>query len=276
MRAILAVLVLVVVAFAGCAADPKNDKEADPTASGTETGSGTKSGTSSSTKSSSGSTSQSGTGFPSANHAPAATLTANRTAGTAPLSVNFTLGGTDADNDSLSWTLSFGDGSANATGSTLPSTVVHAFAAAGNYTVLLTVRDARSNDTANVTVRATAASGSGGGEPIHREGSVTALCVHCAGIGPSGCISMAIGESGLDCYMADLPAEAVGRVATLASSNGFINYGFYDECSASGTLLEGSADNDSPFVTTVPAGATCVAFFEYLDFPFIDYTVDIA
>jgi PKD repeat protein len=82
------------------------------------------------------------------NHAPTANITVSPANGTAPLNVTLTLSGTDADNDTLTWKLLFGDGNVT-NGTTLPTSLVHRYAQGGNYTPTLTVTDGRSNTTAS-------------------------------------------------------------------------------------------------------------------------------
>lgn len=91
------------------------------------------------------------------NRAPTANLTADPATGTAPINVTFSVAGNDSDGDDLEWTLAFGDGSAE-NGTTLPTTVVHEYAAGGNFSAVLMVSDGRANATANATVAVAAGS----------------------------------------------------------------------------------------------------------------------
>ena len=81
---------------------------------------------------------------PKANVPPTAVLTSSPTpaTGTAPLNVTFNgSGSSDSDGTIASWTLDFGDNSAEAAGSgTPPSSLPHTYAA-GTYTAVLTVKD---------------------------------------------------------------------------------------------------------------------------------------
>ena len=72
------------------------------------------------------------------NLAPTASLSASETTITEGESVDFTVTMDDADGDALEYTLSFGDGSDDVTG-TAGGTVSHGFAAAGSYEVTLNV-----------------------------------------------------------------------------------------------------------------------------------------
>lgn len=70
------------------------------------------------------------------NQPPSASAQASPTSGTAPLPVNFTGGGSDADGTIISWLWSFGDG-----GTSTQQSPQHTYASAGNYTATLTVTD---------------------------------------------------------------------------------------------------------------------------------------
>lgn len=98
------------------------------------------------------------TSEPAPNAPPTADLAADATNGSAPLTVNFTLDGSDDDGDELSWTLDLGDGN-DTDGVGLPATVAHNFAISGNYTVVLQVTDGTDTATANVTITVEADTG---------------------------------------------------------------------------------------------------------------------
>ncbi len=82
------------------------------------------------------------------NNDPVASLSATPLSGTAPLEVTFTASGTDADGDTLSYTIDYGDGtSGTGTSST------HIYTEAGNYTATVTVTDGNGgSDTASVDI----------------------------------------------------------------------------------------------------------------------------
>ena len=86
------------------------------------------------------------------NSAPVAALTASATNGVAPLTVAFDgNGSTDADNDVLSYSIAFGDGT---TGN--GSTSSHTYTSAGAYSAVLTVNDGNGGvDTAAVSITVT-------------------------------------------------------------------------------------------------------------------------
>ncbi len=163
---VLALVTLLVAGLAGCSAK----KNGDGDATDTETQSGSSTG-----PSSTGSSTQSGTGAPVTNTAPVATLNANVTTGGIPLAVNFTISGTDADGDALTFVLSFGDNSANQTGTLPAGNVAYTFTAAGDFTVELTVSDGTLANNATVTIGAVE-SGGGIPPPVTFTGTATGAC----------------------------------------------------------------------------------------------------
>ena len=78
--------------------------------------------------------------LPSDNHSPTASLSANPTSGTAPLTVSFTLSEDDKDHDPLTCTLDFGDGEEHS-GCNNSRPVPHTYKSAGTYTARYTVTD---------------------------------------------------------------------------------------------------------------------------------------
>jgi hypothetical protein len=187
MKALLCLSLVAVLAFAGCTS--KSDSSSS-TGTGTDTASGAASGTATG----SGTTSHAGTSTgvgatgttsaaPGANAAPAIhAFTANKTAGTTPLKVAFTLNATDADKDAITYVLSFGDGSANKTGSLPAPSVDHTYLTKGNFTARLVVSDGKlaSNKTLALKVTAPAATAPSG-NPVTWQGY---------GVGtPAGCFT---------------------------------------------------------------------------------------
>lgn len=146
MRTALVALLLLTAALAGCSGKANGGgSDSDPTSSTPASSPGPASSTTTTTSST-----QSSSPAPKANRAPVASIQSNATSGPAPLAVRFNLSATDADGDALTYVLSFGDGSANETGS-LPTTVQHTFTS-GNRTVRLVVSDGKASDEATVTV----------------------------------------------------------------------------------------------------------------------------
>jgi len=90
--------------------------------------------------------------FSSANRAPIAKVSVNPTTGVPPLTVHFSgTGSTDPDNDPITYSWNFGDGSPTSN----VAIVDHAYAAIGTYTATLTVTDSHSasgNATASIVV----------------------------------------------------------------------------------------------------------------------------
>ncbi|MEK6975046.1 MAG: PKD domain-containing protein [Candidatus Thermoplasmatota archaeon] len=146
MRAILAVLLLLTLAFAGCASKGGGDDDPASTGSGTSTASGSATGTTSGSSTATSSTSATGTGAPE-NGVPTGAIAAV-TNGT---QAAFNLTGTDPDGDALNWTLDFGDG-AKTEGAALPALVNHTFAV-GNHTVVYNLTDGKASATYNVTLQ---------------------------------------------------------------------------------------------------------------------------
>ena len=84
-----------------------------------------------------------------ANRAPSAVVTSDKTSGPDPLTVNFDgRTSSDPDTDPLTFEWDFGDGSAHETG----SNATHTYSGAGTYTATLTVRDGRGGQ-GSATVR---------------------------------------------------------------------------------------------------------------------------
>jgi hypothetical protein len=89
-----------------------------------------------------------------ADAAPVATLALSDTVGVAPLADTATIAATDADDDPLTYTLSFGDGSEAVTGALPAAAAHHSYAEPGSYLVRLAVSDGIKSveRTATVTV----------------------------------------------------------------------------------------------------------------------------
>ncbi|OEK08286.1 hypothetical protein A8C32_02185 [Flavivirga aquatica] len=94
------------------------------------------------------------------NNAPVASLTASTTNGIAPLSVTFTASGTDADGDTLNYTINYGDGTSG-TGATSS----HTYTTTGTYTAIVTVSDGNGGtDTASVFINTIGSTNPPGGD----------------------------------------------------------------------------------------------------------------
>ena len=86
------------------------------------------------------------------NSPPTATLSLDSTSGVAPLAVNASIGGSDPDNDPLTYTLDFGDGSSPASGSLPTAPIAHTYSNAGAYVVRLAVSDGKQTAVKTVDV----------------------------------------------------------------------------------------------------------------------------
>lgn len=178
MRGVVAVAaaLLVSVGASGCFV-----AEDDPETQGDSAGDGTTSRTGTAGPGPSSATTT-WTGTAPAGAAGSAPVVVNFTANATGLDVTFTFTGTDAENGTISWTLSFGDNAsangtlaapANGTGPAQAS-ANHTYASEGAYNATLTLSDGASsvNQTITVTVAAAAAGGPPM-EPITMSGSCT-------------------------------------------------------------------------------------------------------
>lgn len=77
------------------------------------------------------------------------------------LTVVVSFNASDPDEDALSYTISFGDGSANATGTNATGNATHAYAEAGSYNVTLVVSDGTLSANRTIQVNVTAAAPAG-------------------------------------------------------------------------------------------------------------------
>lgn len=260
MRVLLVVLLVAALAFAGCTSNATDD-DGEPTSSSTSSSRSTSS-SGSSTSATGTSTSTTSTS-PSVNRAPVANLTGNLTSGLAPLRVNFTLNATDADRDALTWVLSFGDASTNATGSSLPVAVQHTFDA-GTFNVTLTVSDGTANDT--VLFVLTVSPASAGGQPVVLSGEVVTNCgtqEFCYVFGAPACIGWNLMQQGIDCVWFELAAPLIG-LPFATDSAGDIDLEFRSDCTPIGesVAIHGADGQESGMV---PAGAGCVVLMDYLE-----------
>ncbi len=113
-----------------------------------------------------------------ANTAPEAIMAADVLEGAAPLLVNFSLDGSDADGDALTWELHSGNVTI-AAGDALPASANHTFEE-GNHTVFFTVSDGELDHTVNTTIVVLAGAEEAAPEPIdmgwYMHDPVTNLC----------------------------------------------------------------------------------------------------
>lgn len=278
MKAQAAVLLLAAALLLSGCASKKGDDEGSQTSgshSGTLTQSTTKTGT--------GTSGGTGTRGPTGNgtgHAPTATLAANVTQGSAPLNVTLLVNATDADGDALSWTLDFGDGSADSNGTsangTVSLTLNHTFSA-GNHTVFLNVTAGGANATSNVTI---AVLGGAGGAPLVDEKlNVIFGCEACTdGEGDViPCIGLGVGRNEGDCAWVALTAEAAGRTFTVSGTSPSpvpddfpedINdanpdIAILSTCDIDADVLLFQTGSNEAETGIVPAGAGCLVAWDY-------------
>jgi PKD repeat protein len=88
----------------------------------------------------------------SSNTAPMASLALDTSSGVVPLPVTMTVGGTDADNDPLTFTLDYGDGTAIESGNLPHAAFAHTYIKAGTYLVRLAASDGRQTSVKTTTV----------------------------------------------------------------------------------------------------------------------------
>jgi hypothetical protein len=193
-------------------------------------------------------------------------LTASNATGSIPFNVTFHATGSDADGDSLTYSLSFGDGTAASTGTALPADIVHQYSVVGNFTAKLTVGDGKSEVNTTALVAATAAAAAGGpqvvtgswisGGPIACEQFLDGDDLH----------QMADQTGDFDWVQFDVRADTIDKAfkATLepvgAPGGGFeidfydaggSNLGYFDSAPPDGLTIEG----------TVPASAAIGILF---------------
>ena len=265
MRSIIALFVAAALFLSGCAGGGDEtggtgdgSTTSDLSTSGHTTGPTTTKGT---TSSSSSKSPQSGDNKP-----PTATLSVSTTSGPPPLAVNFTVGGVDPDGDAIQWSLDYGDGSVAASGNALPKDVSHAFTAAGNFTVKLTVTDSKgaAGDKMQViTVSAGAAEG-----PQVTDGDWTAG-------GPVSCEQFADGDDlnkvltpfeGIEFVTFDIRADTANAlfyttVTPTVPAAGPFEIDFYDAGGANLGYFQSSDAQSFDIPGTVPAGAVTAVFF---------------
>jgi PKD repeat protein len=245
MRAFVAIalVALLSVSLAGCAKDPVRYPNGVTSHSGSlsKSGSGSLSGSASGSHSASGSS----TGIATSNHAPTGSLGAvvNGTA------VRFSLNGTDADHDALTWNLTFGD-QAKANGTSLPAAVNHTYSAAGLYQVNYTLTDGHNATTYHVALNVTGATAAAGGPFFDATKTWTAS--------QTGVYEFALGcdSDGGDCAYFDLPAGSPGRPFTMDFSGtvpGVVYWIDYYNAGGYDNTFQGSPGAAS-IADSVPAG----------------------
>jgi PKD repeat protein len=264
MKGLLAALLVASLAFAGCTGKDNGTttSRSGAASSGSTTNTAsttTGSVTTSATTTGSGTqTSDTTSGTPQ-NHAPTASLVANNATGSIPFNVTFTLGGTDADEDAMTYTLAFGDGSADATGSTLPAEVQHTYSLEGNFTVLFTVSDGTASSNQTVVVQALVGTVAAGQSV---DFAYTADPAGCADA-PSKMVfgTPAAGKTWAE-WAVDPATVGHPFTAVFTGANPLLIIGqvaFYD---ATDSNMDASVTGTSPLAGTVPEGAVHAMFVD--------------
>lgn len=266
MRALLASLLLMTALLAGCSDGGGDGDGSETSSSSSSTGSSATSSTGTKSQTAT-STSSTGTGGPQ-NGAPTGTVAATVVGAVAA----FALTGSDPDGDALTWTLSFGDGSSPATGSTLPSGVNHTYAD-GNYTAFYNVTDGKATATYNVTVVVAAPSG---GTSLTFSGDVANYCSFCTeALGqqdgsepasPFPSVSWASGDQGIDAIWVQVPAGLIGHAWSATTTGVDVAVASFTACGPQGHFIEMVDTGAVPETGVVPAGTGCMVLWEYLSF----------
>lgn len=249
---VLVGLLVASLALAGCSGSDDGDGTAT-SATDTSTA-GSASATTTARSSTGTTTSASSTTTAASNRAPTGTVsvTVNGTQAV------FALNGTDADGDGVTWVLAFGDGS-NETGTSLPATVDHSYAAAGNYSAQLTLEDGQATAVLNVSVLATAATAGGSQTATGSwlQGNVMVGCFADTAFGmpnyPAELDGVLYASFAIDALTYGLPVKIAISSAAVADSPGFT---FLD---ADGGILATGFMSDPP--KTVPEGAATGVFW---------------
>jgi hypothetical protein len=256
---LLTTLAVLAVAFAGCS-DGGGDGDGQSSSSTSTSKASTSSSTSGSgTKSATATSSSSSTGTTGPSNQPPSGSVSAAINGT---EVTFSLAGSDADGDELSWTLDFGDETDAETGTTLPANATHTYAV-GNYTANFTLDDGTATKSYEVEVAVTAA---GGPQQVVYAAEVTVFCEHCSVVVfetgafvPSA--SLASGEQGFDAIWLEITPEMVGLPFTITSTGGDPDAVALDACAPDAGQIE--AYGEGPEAGVIPPGAACLVTWEF-------------
>jgi hypothetical protein len=266
--ALLATLAFVALALAGCSGGD-GDGDSDSTSSSTSASKSATSTSSSSSKSATATSSSSSTTTTAPSNQPPSGSVSAAINGT---QVTFSLAGSDADGDELSWTLDYGDGSDGEDGTTLPANVTHAYAV-GNYTANFTLDDGTATKSYEVPVAVTGGAGASG---LVFEGTVSAYCGLCtdfageqAGSPLPGAFmpsaSWNSGEQGTDSVWVAIPAELAGHAFVATTSLADVGVAAMSACEPTAAVLELHDDEGTPENGVIPAGTGCLLLWEFLD-----------
>ncbi len=257
MRTLTLGFLLVMLAFAGCLSG--ND-DPEPTTSSSSSSTSRSSTSTSSTGTTTSSSSTSTSTAPTPNQAPTGSISAaiNGTL------VDFNLTGSDADNDALTWTLTFGDGN-QTNGSFLPAAVNHAYAA-GNYSAVFNLTDGEAVASYNVSLSIVAAAAAG---PQVVSGSVVGDPVSCAQYAdgsndPYGTVPLPL--DGTAWAKFDVAPSTLGKAFSLdivpaAPAGGPFELQFYATNNAGTDYFDSSGPTAFDISGTVPAGSAFAVLY---------------
>ena len=193
------------------------------------------------------------------NRLPIGSIEASADNGTIPLTVTFTLRGTDADDDPLSWLLDFGDGN-ETEGTQFPATRQHTYEQSGlfNATYFLTDSKATVNYTVSINITALGSSITHiieGNTTLEGNPSTSGF------LGANGCAGFNAGETGGDCVFGEIPPELGGHSFVYTSDADAPDYELRDSCDpVLGVVLQ--ADG-GPMEGSLPADTGCVIMWTY-------------
>ncbi len=188
--------------------------------------------------------------------APVANLSADALTGVAPLTVTFTVNGTDADGDLAEWILSV-NGEDQTTGTEFPSTA-EVVLEEGSHVVSLSIRDEAGHVSwSNLTIDVEA-----GWIPFEATVDLDLPCAGCPYRGTSACTwRYHSNGAAQDCAWVELPDGSAGRDFFVTSSAGNGNILFWEGCDGNaGEKYQGEGDKTG----VVPETADC-ALLWYTD-----------
>lgn len=264
MRALLAFGLIAILALAGCSSNSTTSSSptsAHPTTSAAgSTSHPASSGPPTTTPDTSGpvpSSPPSSSNATGTNHPPKATLTVIVTGANA----TFKADGADADGDSLTGTVSFGDGSANATVAKFPASLTHAYKP-GNFTAVLTVKDGKASGTSSVKVAVAGAAGTK--VTISGTTKISGNPGMIAPVGANACAGYNAGQNEVDCVFGAFDATLAGKAYKATSTGSSVGVEFWDTCDAvMGAYVSGGDDTADEETGKIPAGAGCVILWAY-------------
>lgn len=180
---------------------------------------------------------------------------------TVPATLNFTLDGSDAEDDNLTWQLAV-NGTEIANGTELPMIVNHTIEAAGLWNVTFAVSDGINTTTAALVLNATmdalpeptllaeySNSGLIGGAYVLKNDPQWAHL----------CPGFNAGESGYGCVFVEYDAEYIGSPAIITTDASNLRLAFWDECGPTGHGVAW-AEGSSGLAVELPEAGCMVAW----------------